>query len=109
MGIIDSDNHQKPAYYYLKRAWSPIRLALLDRGLDGLVLEVHNESPEPIVGHLEVAYGRNRQSNRKRPSSCTYLREAQLADRWKLCSTTSLTRLTPTDSAHHATWQSSLG
>jgi beta-mannosidase len=53
-GIIDSDNLPKPVYHDLKRAWAPLRIALLDRGLDGVRIEVHNETPEPVGGVLEV-------------------------------------------------------
>jgi beta-mannosidase len=53
-GIIDSDNRPKAAYYALRRAWSPTRLALLDRGLDGLVLELHNDGSLPVNAEVEV-------------------------------------------------------
>jgi beta-mannosidase len=53
-GIIDSGNRPKAVYYHLRRAWSPVRLALLDRGLDGLRIELHNEGRAPIAGDLDV-------------------------------------------------------
>lgn len=51
-GIIDSGNAPKPAYWYLRRAWAPVRAVILDRGINGLVLEVHNETEAPIAGLL---------------------------------------------------------
>ena len=54
-GIIDSDARPKPAYWYVKRAWAPRRIALLDRGLEGTWIEVHNERPESLEGVLEVS------------------------------------------------------
>lgn len=53
-GVIDSDNRPKAAYYFLKRSWAPRRLAILDRGLDGLRIELHNERAAPVEGTLEV-------------------------------------------------------
>ena len=53
-GIIDSDNRPKPAYWYLKRSWAPVRVSLLDRGLDGLRVEVHNEGSDRVEGTLEI-------------------------------------------------------
>jgi len=57
-GMLDSEGRPKPAAYYLKRAWAPLRLTILDRGLDGLRIEVHNESASPLSGQLAVhVYG----------------------------------------------------
>jgi beta-mannosidase len=54
-GIIDADNEPKAAYYYLMRAWQPVGLTLLDRGLDGLVLEVHNETGSAVEAEVTVS------------------------------------------------------
>ncbi len=54
-GILDHDNRPKPVYYYLKRSWAPIRVALLPRGLSGVKVEVHNESAEPVTGRLTLS------------------------------------------------------
>lgn len=53
-GIVDSDNRPKPVYFHLKRAWAPRRVALLDRGLDGIVVQLHNETPTPWRGLLRL-------------------------------------------------------
>ena len=59
-GVLDSDGRPKPAYYYLRRAWAPRSISLLDRGLDGVRIELHNELPEPLQGKLRVRmYGFN--------------------------------------------------
>lgn len=54
-GILDHENRPKPAYHYLRRAWAPINVALLPRGLSGLQVEVRNEGPGEIVGRLLLA------------------------------------------------------
>ncbi|MEM7417570.1 MAG: glycoside hydrolase family 2 protein [Gemmatimonadota bacterium] len=57
-GLIDSGNRAKPALHYMRRAWAPRRVTLLDRGLDGVRVEVHNEPDEPLTGTLELTiYG----------------------------------------------------
>jgi beta-mannosidase len=53
-GLIDSDGRPKPALHHLRRAWSPRCVRWLDRGLDGLIALVVNESPDPLVGELEL-------------------------------------------------------
>ena len=53
-GIVDSENRPKPVYHYLRRAWAPVRITVLDRGLDGLRVELHNETDCPIGAVLEV-------------------------------------------------------
>ena len=53
-GILDSDNKPKPVYWHLRRAWSPIRVTLLDRGVDGMRIEIHNETAAPLDGLLSV-------------------------------------------------------
>lgn len=58
-GLIDSDGLPKSVYYYLKRAWAPLRITLLDRGLDGIRIEVHNETGEAVVGRVHlITFGR---------------------------------------------------
>jgi beta-mannosidase len=53
-GIIDSSLVPKPVYYYLKRAWAPHRVNVLDRGLDGVRIEIHNDGGEALSGRLEA-------------------------------------------------------
>ncbi|HET9948987.1 MAG TPA: glycoside hydrolase family 2 protein, partial [Longimicrobiales bacterium] len=53
-GLLDSDGRPKAAYHHLRRAWAPVRLLLLDRGLDGLRIEVVNEGSRALEGELRV-------------------------------------------------------
>jgi beta-mannosidase len=53
-GIVDSGNTPKAVYHYLRRAWAPVTVSLLDRGLDGLRAEIHNERSEPLDAALEL-------------------------------------------------------
>ena len=54
-GVVDSDGVPKAAYYYLRRAWAPRCVRLLDRGLDGLLLVVHNDTAEPLTARVELS------------------------------------------------------
>lgn len=58
-GIIDSDNHPKPVYYYLKRAWAPLAISLLDRGLDGMMVVICNDGASPVEGEVDVTLVRD--------------------------------------------------
>ena len=53
-GILDSDNHPKACFWYLKRAWAPRAVLLTDEGLDGVDLHVHNESDDVLDGFVEL-------------------------------------------------------
>jgi beta-mannosidase len=53
-GVIDSAGRPKAAYHYLRRAWQPLGLSLVDHGLGGLRAVVHNEGPEPVAADLVV-------------------------------------------------------
>ncbi len=53
-GVVDSDGLPKPAYHYLRRAWAPTCVRLLDRGLDGLVALLLNERAQAFEGWLEL-------------------------------------------------------
>lgn len=45
-GIVDSCGVPKPAYYALKRSFSPVQVAVTDEGTNGLSVHVLNETPE---------------------------------------------------------------
>ncbi len=53
-GYIDSDAQAKPLFYFLRRCWDNITLSFVDRGLDGLDVQVINETGEDLVGTLDV-------------------------------------------------------
>jgi beta-mannosidase len=53
-GIVDSQGIPKAPYYYLKRAWQPLQLAITDEGLDGLHLHVSNDTAKQFEGFVEL-------------------------------------------------------
>jgi beta-mannosidase len=53
-GLIDSDGESKPVLHHLQRAWAPRCVRLLDRGLDGLVALVVNETAVPLEAQLAL-------------------------------------------------------
>ncbi|MEX2375255.1 MAG: glycoside hydrolase family 2 protein [Dehalococcoidia bacterium] len=53
-GLLDHRGLPKATYYYLKRAWAPRQLSLLDRGLDGVSGWLTNELDEATEGILRV-------------------------------------------------------
>ena len=53
-GILDRSGRPKAPYYFLKRAWSPRAIRLLDRGLDGLLIEVSNDLNERLDAKVEL-------------------------------------------------------
>jgi beta-mannosidase len=57
-GLIDSKGGPKAPYFFLKRAWDPLTLIIVDEGVDGLKLIVHNDRPMEFLGTLNVAFCR---------------------------------------------------
>lgn len=53
-GVLDSDARPKPVYYHLRRAWAQRCVRLLDRGVDGLVALVINETGSALAATLEL-------------------------------------------------------
>lgn len=53
-GILDHQGQPKAVWWYLKRAWAPQAVLLTDEGLNGVVAHLHNESPQPLQGQLEI-------------------------------------------------------
>jgi len=51
-GIIDSEGDPKACYYYLKRAWQPISIALTDESINGLHLHLINETQKDFSGTI---------------------------------------------------------
>lgn len=54
-GIIDSNGLPKACYYYLKRSWQPINIALTNETLNGIDIHVTNDSSLEFNGTLEVS------------------------------------------------------
>jgi beta-mannosidase len=53
-GVVDAHGRPKSAFYYLKRALSPVALFALDEGLNGVELCAVNDGPEPIDGEIAL-------------------------------------------------------
>jgi beta-mannosidase len=53
-GIVDADGAPKSPYWYLKRAWAPIALAVTDEGLDGLAIHVLNDTACTLEATVEI-------------------------------------------------------
>jgi beta-mannosidase len=53
-GIVDAAGAPKSPWYALRRAWSPVAAWLLDDGLNGLVVHLANDTPEPLRGALDL-------------------------------------------------------
>jgi beta-mannosidase len=57
-GVVAADGRPKPAYHYLRRAFAPIALLLVDEGLNGLRAHVVNDRPDPLEARLALALHR---------------------------------------------------
>ncbi len=53
-GVIDSRGLPKAVYYYLKRSWQPVNVAITDESLNGLHIHINNETERELSGELEV-------------------------------------------------------
>jgi beta-mannosidase len=53
-GLIDSDGEPKAVLHHLQRVWAPCGVRLLDRGLDGVVALVINETAELLRAELAL-------------------------------------------------------
>ena len=53
-GVVDAEGRPKSAYYGLRRAWAPIAIAVLDDGLNGLRLQIHNDRDQSFEAEVEV-------------------------------------------------------
>jgi beta-mannosidase len=53
-GVIDAHGRPKAAYYFLKRAQSPVALFATDEGLNGLSLHAVNDGVAPLEAELDV-------------------------------------------------------
>jgi len=53
-GFIDSDGNAKPAWYFLKRAWSDLRVSVVDCGMNGVSFCINNERSTDASASLSV-------------------------------------------------------
>ena len=54
-GIVDSSGLPKACYYYLKRCWQPINIAITNESLNGVDIHISNESTRKINGSIELS------------------------------------------------------
>jgi len=54
-GIIDSSGQPKACYYYLKRCWQSINIAITNETLNGIDIHVNNETTQEFKGKLEIS------------------------------------------------------
>ena len=53
-GIIDNCGLPKACYYYLRRNWQPVNVAITNETLNGLDIHVNNETTDDFNGTLEL-------------------------------------------------------
>ena len=53
-GITDSTGERKAALWYLKRAWAPVSVHLVDEGLDGYAIHAINETAHALEAIVEI-------------------------------------------------------
>ncbi|MEO8298457.1 MAG: glycoside hydrolase family 2 protein [Burkholderiales bacterium] len=53
-GLLDDRGTPKAAWHLLRRVLQPVMVALLDRGMNGIDIELVNEQGEPVDATLEV-------------------------------------------------------
>jgi beta-mannosidase len=62
LGVIDHQGRPKVAYYYLRRALSPVAVWTTDEGVNGVAVHVANDRPEQLGVRLRVALYRGLES-----------------------------------------------
>lgn len=53
-GIVDSENRPKAAWHYVRRAWAPRAILITDDGLDGIKLQLCNDSADAFEADIEL-------------------------------------------------------
>jgi beta-mannosidase len=59
LGLVDAFGVPKAAYYYVSRALQPQAVFFSDEGLNGLLVHVANDAPNPLSGELSIALYRD--------------------------------------------------
>ena len=54
-GLVDVSGGAKPAYYALRRTARPVTIAMVDEGLSGLDVWIHNDTAVELVGPLTIS------------------------------------------------------
>ncbi len=57
-GLVDVSGLAKAPYYFLARAWAPLALWLADDGVDGVRVQLANDTPRAQRGTLSIAFHR---------------------------------------------------
>ncbi len=89
-GLIDSDGRAKAAFGALADTWSPVAIGLIDEGVNGVDVWVHNDRPEPFIGVVELCLVREARSTQLhrtetiavQPHGSLHLRADELAGRF---------------------------
>ncbi|HJU25515.1 MAG TPA: hypothetical protein VJ722_02450, partial [Rhodanobacteraceae bacterium] len=58
-GVVDANGDPKSCWYALKRALSPVSIAITDEGANGLALHVCNDPATPLDARIEIDLYRN--------------------------------------------------
>lgn len=53
-GVLDAAGRPKSAYYGLRRAWAPVAITIVDDGLNGLRLQIHNDRDRMLEAEVEL-------------------------------------------------------
>ena len=61
-GLIDSDGRAKAAFGALADTWSPVAIGLIDEGVNGVDVWVHNDRAERFTGVVEMCLVRDARS-----------------------------------------------
>ena len=61
-GLIDSDGRAKAAFGALADTWSPVAIGLIDEGVNGVDVWVHNDRGERFTGVVEICLVRDTRS-----------------------------------------------
>ncbi len=89
-GLIDSDGRAKAAFGALADTWSPVAIGLIDEGVNGVDVWVHNDRAERFTGTVELCLVRDTRSTQVHrtgiiavePHGSHHLRADELADRF---------------------------
>ncbi|MGA9870606.1 MAG: glycoside hydrolase family 2 protein [Rhodococcus sp. (in: high G+C Gram-positive bacteria)] len=68
-GLLDSTGAKKAPWYSLARLSSPVAVFVVDDGLDGLTIELLDDTPEPVIGTLHVELHRSGGSSERHEMS----------------------------------------
>lgn len=58
-GVIDALGHPKAAWHYLRRAFAPTAVFLVDEGVNGVDVHVLNDTPTPLNGEVRLVLYRD--------------------------------------------------